>query len=201
MGTLFVISAPSGAGKTSLVSELSKLEPSLQVSVSHTTRLKRPEEKEGLNYHFVRRSQFEGMVGAGDFLEFAEVFGHLYGTSQSWVRQELKRGKDVLLEIDWQGAAQVAKLIPCVRIFILPPSKSVLEQRLSQRAQDPPAVIQQRLAAASKELSHYGEYDYLVVNDVFEQAVFELRSIVWSQRLLTSKQVVSLAPMLKDLLA
>jgi guanylate kinase len=201
MGTLFVISAPSGAGKTSLVSRRAQTNTERQVSISHTTRAKRPQEVEGINYHFIDRPSFEQMVRAGQFLESAEVFGNLYGTSQVWVEEQLKAGTNVILEIDWQGAAQIAKLMPCVRIFILPPSKQILEQRLRQRAQDSLESIQRRLSGLREEISHYGEYDYLVVNDDFEKAILELQAIVISQRVATSYQVSRLQPLLGSLLA
>lgn len=183
-GTLFVISAPSGAGKTSLVSELLRRDDALRVSVSHTTRPMRPGERDGANYHFVTREQFEAMIARGEFLEHAEVFGNYYGTSQVWVEDTLARGLDVILEIDWQGAQQVRRLMPaCVSIFIIPPSEEVLRARLTGRGTDAPEVIERRLAEAAEECRHSAEFDYLVVNDEFEVALADLLAIIRSQRL------------------
>src|SRR5690606_37233238 len=165
-GTLFTISAPSGAGKTSLVKALlDQGDGQLCVSVSHTTRGKRPGEIDGVNYHFVDRDTFLQMREAGTFLESAEVFGNLYGTSSVWVQEQLDKGMDVILEIDWQGAAQVRRLIPTKSIFILPPSLETLEQRLTGRGQDDAETIAKRMQQARNEISHYGDADYLVIND------------------------------------
>lgn len=183
-GTLFVVSAPSGAGKTSLVAAMLKADARLCVSVSHTTRACRPGEQDGINYHFVDRSVFESMIAAGDFLEYAEVFGNYYGTSQIWVDQMLAAGSDVILEIDWQGAQQVRCLRPdALGIFILPPSLPVLRERLTGRQQDAPEVIGRRMREASEECSHCGEYDFLVVNECFDEALADLLSVVRAQRL------------------
>lgn len=183
-GTLFTISAPSGAGKTSLVNALlGQGDERLCVSVSHTTRSKRPGEVDGVNYHFVDRETFVRMRDAGTFLESAEVFGNLYGTSAVWVQQQLDLGKDVILEIDWQGAAQVRQLIPTQHIFILPPSLETLEQRLTGRGQDDAETIARRMQQARNEISHYGEADYLVINDDFNSALDDLRAIVRASRL------------------
>ncbi|MEM1402097.1 MAG: guanylate kinase [Pseudomonadota bacterium] len=188
-GTLFTVSAPSGAGKTSLVRALVDVEPQLRVSVSHTTRPIRPGETDGVNYHFCERAQFEAMLSENAFLEYAEVFGNLYGTSQHFVEEQLAADQDVILEIDWQGAAQVKRLRPeTCAIFILPPTRDALEDRLSQRGQDDQATIDKRMAAAESEMSHYVEADYLVINDVFDQALEELRAIVQAQRLAVSNQ-------------
>ena len=182
-GTLYVISAPSGAGKTSLVAEMLRRDEKLGVSVSHTTRPMREGEKDGVNYHFVCREQFEGMIGRGEFLEHAEVFGNYYGTSQVWVNETLAQGRDVILEIDWQGAVQVRHLMPeCVSIFIVPPSPEVLRERLTGRGTDSAEVIERRLAEASEECRHAVEFDYLVVNDDFDEALADLLAIVRSQR-------------------
>ena len=183
-GTLYVISAPSGAGKTSLVGEMLRKDAGLGVSISHTTRPMREGEQDGVNYHFVSRDEFEAMIARGDFLEHADVFGNYYGTSQVWVRETLATGQDVILEIDWQGAEQVRRLIPeCVGIFIVPPSAAVLRERLVGRGTDAPEVIERRLTEAAEECRHAVEFDYLVVNDDFDQALAELLSIVRSQRL------------------
>ncbi|MDX1461201.1 MAG: guanylate kinase, partial [Xanthomonadales bacterium] len=168
LGTLYVISAPSGAGKTSLVGEMVKRDERLGVSISHTTRPMRTGEQDGVNYHFVTREEFEAMIIRGDFLEHADVFGNYYGTSQVWVKQTLAEGKDVVLEIDWQGAEQVRRLMPdCVGIFIVPPSTEILRQRLTGRGTDAADVVERRLSEASEECRHAGEFDYLVVNDDF----------------------------------
>lgn len=183
-GTLFVISAPSGAGKTSLVAEMLKQDTRLGVSISHTTRPMREGERDGVNYHFVSRDDFEGMIARGDFLEHADVFGNYYGTSQIWVRETLAKGRDVILEIDWQGAEQVRRLIPeCVSIFIVPPSAEVLRERLTGRGTDAPDVVERRLAEASEECAHALEFDYLVVNDEFKVALADLLAIVRCHRL------------------
>jgi guanylate kinase len=199
-GTLYTVSAPSGAGKTSLVSALIERTEGLRVSVSHTTRDKRPGEEDGVNYHFVQQDKFLAMLAKSEFLEHATVFGNLYGTSQTWVNEQLAAGTDVILEIDWQGAAQVKKLLPDTRaIFILPPSRLTLLQRLTARGQDDSATIEGRMAEAVEEMSHYVESDFLVVNEDFEQAVGELQAIVRCQRLATDKQKDSLAKLLDKL--
>jgi guanylate kinase len=188
-GDLFIVSAPSGAGKTSLVKALRNTLGGLAVSVSHTTRAQRPGETDGRDYYFVSREEFDRMAEAGEFLEYAKVFDNCYGTARSTVEAALARGKDVLLEIDWQGARQVRTLLPgCVSIFILPPSRAALESRLSGRGQDDPEIIARRMADAISEMSHYGEYDYLVINDVFEDALADLRAILTARRLRTRRQ-------------
>lgn len=188
-GTLFVISAPSGAGKTSLVSEMLRQDSRLGVSVSHTTRPMREGEENGVNYHFVSRDEFEAMIARGDFLEHADVFGNYYGTSQVWVRETLATGQDVILEIDWQGAKQVRRLIPeCVSVFIVPPSAEVLRQRLVGRGTDAADVVERRLAEAEEECRHAVEFDYLVVNDDFSTALADLLAIVRSRRLQITAQ-------------
>ncbi|WP_100639261.1 guanylate kinase [Marinobacter salexigens] len=189
MGTLFVISAPSGAGKTSLVAEMLHADQRLGVSVSHTTRPMREGEKDGINYHFTSREEFEAMIGRGDFLEHADVFGNYYGTSQVWAREMLASGHDVILEIDWQGAAQVRRLIPeCVSIFIVPPSAEILRERLVGRGTDEPEVVNRRLTEAREECRHVGEFDYIVVNDDFKEALADLLAVVRSQRLHVTAQ-------------
>jgi guanylate kinase len=181
-GILFIISAPSGAGKTSLVAELLNNMSNIKASISHTTRDRRPGEVDAVNYHFVSRPQFVDMIEQSAFLEHAEVFGNFYGTSQQWVADTLAGGEDVILEIDWQGAAQVRKLFPAsTSIFILPPSKQALRERLHKRAQDNAEVIEKRVAAATEEMSHYVEADFLVVNDDFDTALQEMISIVRAQ--------------------
>ena len=181
-GILFIISAPSGAGKTSLVSELLQRMENIKASISHTTRDCRPGEEDGINYHFVSREEFVGMLEQNAFLEHAEVFGNFYGTSQQWVAETLAAGEDVILEIDWQGAAQVRQLFAdSTSIFILPPSKQALRERLNNRGQDDSAVIEKRIAAATEEMSHYIEADFMVVNDDFEVALNQLIAIVSAQ--------------------
>jgi guanylate kinase len=181
-GILFIISAPSGAGKTSLVSELLNKMDNIKASVSHTTRASRPGEVDGINYHFVSQQQFVDMLEQDAFLEHAEVFGNFYGTSQQWVADSLASGEDVILEIDWQGAAQVRQLFPdSTSIFILPPSKQALRERLHNRAQDDAEVIEKRIAAATEEMSHYIEADFVVVNDQFDLALSQLMAIVTAQ--------------------
>ncbi|QFS85665.1 MULTISPECIES: guanylate kinase [unclassified Marinobacter] len=188
-GTLFVISAPSGAGKTSLVAEMLRQDSQLGVSVSHTTRPMRTGEQDGVNYHFVSRDEFEAMIAEGDFLEHADVFGNYYGTSHAWVRETLATGQDVILEIDWQGAEQVRRLVPeCISIFIVPPSAEVLRERLIGRGTDAPEVIERRLAEAEEECRHAAEFDYLVVNDDFGVALADLLAITRAQRLKMSVQ-------------
>ena len=199
-GTLFIISAPSGAGKTSLVNALLQRLDGVRVSVSHTTRPQRPGEVDGVNYHFVERAQFETMLEAGDFLESAEVFGNYYGTSQRWVEQTLAGGTDVILEIDWQGAQQVRRLLPAVSIFILPPGREVLEQRLRGRGQDAPEVIARRLAEAVSEMSHYAEADYLIINDRFDTALDELAAVVSGERLRLPRQLQRHTALIEQLL-
>ncbi len=182
-GTLFIISAPSGAGKTSLVKALLKRDSQIVVSVSHTTRAQRPGEQHGIDYHFIDHAEFDAMIQAGDFLEYAEVFTNKYGTSQQWVQQQLDNGLDVILEIDWQGAAQVRQLMPQSRsVFILPPSREALHERLTGRGQDSDEVIDLRMREAISEMSHYPEYDFLVINDQFDQALEELAAIFVARR-------------------
>ncbi len=189
-GVLYTVSAPSGAGKTSLVKALVESNPEVCVSISHTTRPIRPGERDGVNYHFVDRAHFEQMLEEGAFLEFAQVFGNLYGTSQRWVEQTLAQGMDVILEIDWQGAAQVRKLIPdTVSLFILPPSLTSLRQRLTGRGTDDPAVIEARMNEAISEMSHYVEADYLIINDDFTVALAQFQALITSQHLRLAHQV------------
>ncbi len=189
-GNLFIVCAPSGAGKTSLVAELLKVDPGVRLSVSFTTRNPRPGEVDGHDYHFVTRQKFEEMATTGAFLESALVHGNYYGTSQPWINAQRAAGADILLEIDWQGAAQVRKVIPeAIGIFIVPPSFETLVNRLNARAQDPPDVINRRLTAAREEISHVGEFKYVIINDKFDAAALDLISIVRARRLLASSQL------------
>ncbi len=182
-GKLIVISAPSGAGKTTLVMALCESDPKLVVSVSHTTRPRRDGETDGIAYHFTDVDSFKETIDSGQFLEHAKVFDHYYGTCGNWVKSQLNEGKEVILEIDWQGAARISYLMPdCISIFILPPSYQALETRLTSRGEDDPTAIRRRMREAKDELSHYKEYDYLVINDKFEQALSELRDIVTALR-------------------
>lgn len=188
-GTLFIVSAPSGAGKTSLVKALLAADPGVRKSVSYTTRAPRPGEQDGRDYHFVTPDEFQDMVGRGALLECAEVHGHRYGTGQQWVEHELRDGRDIVLEIDWQGAAQVRRLMPgTVSVFILPPSIEALEERLRGRAQDSAEVIARRVRAARDELAHVDEFDFVIINREFELAARELQSIVTAQRLRYANQ-------------
>ena len=183
-GTLFIICAPSGAGKTSLVNALLEREPDLELSVSYTTRAPRPGEEHGREYHFVSKDAFLAMASRGEFLESAEVHGNLYGTSQAWINERRAAGRDLLLEIDWQGAQQVRRLVPgAVGVFILPPSLDVLRKRLTARGQDSADVIERRLANAREEIGHVEEFDYVIINQTFDVAVVDLLSIVRAQRL------------------
>ncbi len=177
-GTLYIVSAPSGAGKTSLLKAVKRIKPALKVAVSHTTRAPRPGEIEGEHYHFISRQTFEKMIDAGEFLEYALVFGNFYGTSRKSLNTLLAQGEQVILEIDWQGAQQVRKLYPdAVSVFILPPSIAALENRLRERAQDSQDVIDARMAQAEDEMSHYDEYQYLIINDDLQEAVRALAGI------------------------
>jgi guanylate kinase len=201
-GILYTVSAPSGAGKTSLVKVLLERCDNLRVSISHTTRTQRPGEVDGVNYHFIDRARFESMLLDGSFLEQAEVFGNLYGTSQQWVEDMLDAGIDVVLEIDWQGAQQVHRLMPdSIGIFILPPSLPALLDRLTGRGQDPQEVIDKRMAQARSEISHYLEADYLIVNDDFERALDDMIAVVRAQPLRQENQRDTLRELLSDLLS
>jgi len=186
---LFIVSAPSGAGKTSLLRELVPSDGRLVMSVSHATRPMRPGEVDGVHYHFVSVEHFQRSVGEGAFLEHAKVFDNYYGTAEASVRAQLDQGRDLVLEIDWQGARQVRRRFPeAVSIFIVPPSIDVLRERLSGRAQDSAEVVERRMADARSELSHYAEYDYLVINDDFAAALSDLRAIVGAERLRGTRQ-------------
>ncbi|MFD1216866.1 MULTISPECIES: guanylate kinase [Microbulbifer] len=200
-GTLYTVSAPSGAGKTSLVQALVENDSQVTVSVSHTTRPMRPGEIEGINYHFVSRDEFVGMLGESAFLEHAQVFENYYGTSKAWVEETLASGRDVILEIDWQGAAQVRKQMPeTVGIFILPPSQQALLERLTGRGQDEQSVIDKRMAQAIDEMSHYVETDYLIINDDFTTALKELRAIMTAERQRLARQQEVHGALLQSLL-
>ncbi len=199
---LYIISAPSGAGKTSLIKKLLPTLDKLMVSVSHTTRAQRPGEIEGADYFFTSVDTFQAMIAKSDFLEYAQVFDNFYGTAQSSVEEALNQGIDVILEIDWQGAQQIRRLMPETRtIFIIPPSTDILQQRLQGRGQDDAATIERRMQDAVNEMSHYAEYDYLVVNDDFDIALTELKSIILANRLTIDQQQQRLKSLLLDLLA
>jgi guanylate kinase len=201
-GTLYVISAASGAGKTSLVTALLEQVDEIEVSVSHTTRPPREGEVDGENYHFVDMAAFEEMVDAAEFFEHATVFGNMYGTSQQHVEKQLDAGKDVILEIDWQGARQIRRLIPgCRSIYIAPPSVEVLRERLTSRGQDDETVIERRMREAVSEMSHYAEFDYLVINDDFDEAKQNLVAIIKGQRMRIEQQQERHAELLKKLLS
>ncbi|WOT04923.1 guanylate kinase [Shewanella youngdeokensis] len=202
-GNLFIVSAPSGAGKSSLISALLKDKPAdKQVSVSHTTRQPRPGEVNGQHYHYVTQDEFKQLIADDAFFEWAEVFGNYYGTSRVTIEQTLANGIDVFLDIDWQGAQQVKKIMPeAIGIFILPPSRTELENRLTGRGQDNQEVIASRMAQAASEMSHYNEYDFILVNDDFDKAQADLLAIIRSQRLTSASQIHTQNDMIKDLLA
>lgn len=200
-GALFVIAAASGAGKTSLVKAALERDHRLAVSISYTTRPRRPTERDGINYHFTDSGRFEAMIAEGDFLEHARVFGNYYGTSSAWVNETLERGRDVILEIDWQGAQQIRRLRPeTIGIFIMPPSRSALEERLRGRGEDDPAAIERRLAEANEEMSHHVEFDYLIVNDDFDTATDDLLAIFRAERARGPRAREASVSMLADLL-
>ena len=198
-GNLFVVVAPSGAGKTSLVNALLEQDPNIKLSISYTTRTPRSGEKDARDYHFVPHEAFEKMIAAGDFLEHASVYGNYYGTSRRWIDNELNGDHDVLLEIDWQGAAQVRKLFPhMVGIFILPPSLAELRKRLESRGKDSPETIARRTASTREDISHVLEFEYIIVNDRFEAALTDLRSIVRAARVSRAQQAFRLASLLEE---
>ncbi len=202
-GNLFIVAAPSGAGKSSLISALLKDQPAdMQVSVSSTTRAPRPGEQDGVHYHFISIDAFKAQIEAQQFFEYAEVFGNFYGTSRLTIEQTLKNGIDVFLDIDWQGARQVKQLLPdAVGIFILPPSKVELERRLNSRGQDSQEIIADRMAQAVSEMSHYDEFDYLIINAQFDEALAELQAIVKAQRNRLARQAQAHNGMLAELLS
>lgn len=200
-GNLFIVSAPSGTGKTSLVNALLRSNQHIDLSVSYTTRSPRPGETDGKDYHFINRETFLNMAKHGDFLESAEVYGNLYGTSQSWIETETSCGRDILLEIDWQGAAQVRRKFPdCITIFILPPSLQALEERLKARAQDSASVIATRLQAAQEDIAHVAEFDYVIINDKLDQALQQLSAVVVAAGLRRERQLDSLETLINQLL-
>lgn len=203
-GTLYIVSAPSGAGKSSLISAMLETSPTyaMKVSVSHTTRTIRPGEQDGVHYHFVEKQHFETLIARGEFLEYAEVFGNYYGTSRVWIEENLNKGIDVFLDIDWQGGRQIRQLMPNAKsVFILPPSKDELERRLNARGQDSEEVIAKRMAEAKSEISHYTEYDYVIVNDDFDNALIDFKAILRAERLKQDKQADKHKSMLSALLA
>lgn len=201
-GTLYTVSAPSGAGKTSLVQALVESTDNVRVSVSHTTRAMRPGEEDGINYHFTERETFVEMIGDSAFLEHAEVFGNLYGTSTQWVKDTLAGGTDVILEIDWQGAQQVRRLIAeTMSVFILPPSREELTRRLTGRGQDDSSIIDARMQEAINEMSHYVEGHYVIINDDFDVALSEFKAILLSQRLTLDNQQQRHEQLLSSLLS
>lgn len=200
IGSLFVVAAPSGTGKTTLVKALVSDLPNLAVSISHTTRPKRPNEEHGLNYFFTEEKEFLRMIDENAFLEHAKVFGHRYGTAHQFVQATLEKGVDVILEIDWQGMQQIKALFPkSVSIFILPPCLANLKERLVKRNQDKPQVIEERLADVKETISHIKEFDYIVINDDFDQALVDLIHIVEADRLQRSRQVKKYAKLIQEL--
>ncbi|WP_375752197.1 guanylate kinase [Vibrio sp. HN007] len=203
-GTLYIVSAPSGAGKSSLINALLEKNPTyaMKVSVSHTTRGMRPGEEDGVHYHFIQKEKFEELIEKGEFLEHAEVFGNYYGTSRVWIEETLNKGIDVFLDIDWQGARQIREQMPLAKsVFILPPSNGELERRLTTRGQDSEAVIAKRMSEAKSEMSHYDEYDYVIVNDDFDVSIMDFKAIIRAERLKQDKQTSKYSGMLTALLS
>ncbi|WP_182335148.1 guanylate kinase [Stenotrophomonas acidaminiphila] len=200
-GTLYIVAAPSGAGKSSLVNATLARDAQIALSISFTSRAMRPGEMDGRHYHFVSAAEFERMIAAGDFFEYARVHGDWKGTARQSVEPQLAAGKDVLLEIDWQGARQVRAKVPdAVSVFILPPSKQALDDRMRKRGQDSEAVMAQRLAAAREEMQHYDEFDYVIVNEVFDTAVDEMCAIFTASRLRRAQQQVRHGGLIRSLL-
>ncbi|PMH46012.1 guanylate kinase [Vibrio sp. 10N.286.49.B3] len=203
-GTLYIVSAPSGAGKSSLISAMLETNPTyaMKVSVSHTTRDARPGEIDGTHYHYIAKEEFKSLIEQGLFLEYAEVFGNYYGTSRVWIEDNLNKGIDVFLDIDWQGARQIREQMPQAKsIFILPPSNGELERRLNTRGQDAPEVIAKRMSEAKSEISHYNEYDYMIINDDFDNALIDFKAIIRAERLKQDKQSAKYQGMLTALLS
>lgn len=201
-GTLFIVAAPSGAGKSSVVNAVLARDPNICLSISFTSRKPRPGERHAEHYHFVSAQEFEDMIAAGDFFEHALVHGDWKGSARQSVEPQLAAGKDVLLEIDWQGARQVRSKVPdAVSVFILPPSRQALEQRMRSRGQDSEDVIAQRLAAAREEMSHYGEFDFVIVNEDFDTAVDEMCAIFVASRVRRDQQVARHSRLITALLA
>ncbi len=203
-GTLYIVSAPSGAGKSSLINALLQKDTTsdIKVSISHTTRNPRPGENHAEHYHFVSIDEFKALIEKNAFLEYAEVFGNFYGTSQLWIEEQLNQGIDVFLDIDWQGARQIRKLMPLAKsVFILPPSRDELERRLQGRGQDSDEVIAKRMSEAQSEMSHHNEYDYLIVNNDFEIALTDFDAIIRAERLKQDKQTAKYSETLTALLA
>jgi guanylate kinase len=196
-GNLFIVAAPSGGGKTSLVRQLVTTFDNTMVSISHTTRAPRPGEQDGVDYNFISENTFLTMLNQGDFIEYAQVFNNLYGTSKMQIIENLKRGKDILFDIDWQGAKQLKKIFPdAVTIFILPPSLESLQERLLSRGQDSPDVVRHRMDNALHEISHYQDFEYLILNDNFDKALVELKNIILVNRLRTTRHAKKLQELL-----
>lgn len=199
-GTLYIVSAASGTGKTSLTDAIVAKMTNIKISISHTTRPIRANERADEHYFFITPQEFELLIQQNVFLEYAHVFGNYYGTSRNWVLEQLVAGFDIILDIDWQGAQKIRKQMECVTIFLLPPSRAELRLRLEKRGSDDVKTIEQRLAVASSEIAHYGEFDYIVINDRFEDAVTDLQAIIRSQRLQLRRQMVSHGALVKELL-
>lgn len=199
-GTLYIVAAASGTGKTSLTSALVTTVDNVKISISHTTRPIRANEVADEHYFFVDTAEFQSLVEKQLFLEYAQVFDHYYGTSRTWVEEQLNSGIDVVLDIDWQGARQVREQIECISIFLLPPSRAELRLRLERRNRESAQIIEQRLAAAGSEIAHYKEFDYVVINDKFEKALLDLQTIVYSQRLRLRHQIVKYDTLISELL-
>lgn len=201
-GIPFIIAAPSGCGKTSLVAALTASESSIKASVSYTTRPMRPGEKNGVNYHFIEELEFKELIKVNALLEYAKVFDYYYGTSKEWVQQQLEQGFDIILEIDWQGAQQIRqRLEEVISIFILPPSLKILEHRLKKRGQDDEAVILKRMQLAQAEMAHFQEFDYIVINDDFNKAIADLSAIIRTEHLKCKQQLQKLSTLINNLLS
>jgi len=202
LGTLFIIAAASGTGKTSLAKALATSLSNMVISISHTTRALRVGEQAGVSYFFTDEKEFENMIHTKQFLEYAKVFENYYGTTRKWVVDELQKGQDIILDIDWQGAEKVRQAMPnsAVSIFLLPPSRSILKQRLENRNSDSAETVAKRLSEASSEIAHYKDFDYLIVNDNFDQALLDLQNIVSAHRLRCSRQQIKYAKLLEELM-